>query len=129
MNETELERWLEASEQNRKLFAKETLILEVTEAIWEAMKQRGYTKAKLAEALGTSKANVTQLLDGSRNMTLSTLSDIAFVLELKAKVRICDKHEPEQWEHVEGVVTRPAIVYKPAAANEQWTELEEAKAA
>lgn len=126
MNEAELERWLEASEQNRKLFAKETLILEVTEAIWEAMRQCGYTKAKLAEALGTSKANITQLLDGSRNMTLSTLSDIAFVLELKAKVRLCDRRESEQWERAEGVVTRPTIVYKPAAANEYWTELKAA---
>ena len=46
------------------------------------------TKADLAKALGQSKAHVTQLLNGGRNMTLRTLSDIAYTMGLRAQVQL-----------------------------------------
>ena len=128
MRETVLGQWVETSEETRRLFAKEALILEVTEAIWELMEKHGRSKAELAKALGTSKSNITQLLDGSRNMTLGTLSDLAFALGLCVKVRFCDKSEAAQWSHVEGVVTRGArAAFEPIQeANNNWFELKAA---
>lgn len=125
MKETELGKWIEASEEAKKLFAKEALLLDVTEAIWEAMVKRGLNKAQFAEALGTSKANVTQLLDGTRNMTLGTLSDIAFALSLQVKVRLCDKSETLSWEHAEAVVTKQTrMTFQPIeVANDKWFDL------
>ena len=125
MKETELGQWVEASEEARKLFTKEALLLDVTEAIWEAMEKRGLNKVQLADALGTSKSNITQLLDGTRNMTLGTLSDLAFVLGLRVNVRLCDKSEMVSWEHVEAVLTKGTrMAFQPIeVANDKWFEL------
>ena len=86
-----IDKWVNESEENRRLFAEEGLILEVTESIWEALERRGWSKAQLAEALHTSRANVTQLLTGSRNMTLRTLANIAFVLGCEVHTRLIDR--------------------------------------
>jgi len=128
MRETVLGQWVETSDETKRLFAKEALILEVTEAIWELMEKHGRSKAELAKALGTSKSNITQLLDGRRNMTLGTLSDLAFALGLCVKVRFCDKSEAAQWSHAEGVVTRGArATFEPIQeANENWFDLKAA---
>lgn len=128
MTKTPLEQWTEASEVNTKLFAEEELILEVTEVIWEALERRNWTKAKLAESLGTSKSYVTQLLNGGRNITLRTLADIALVLGVQAKIRLYDKSEAGEWEYAEAVVTSktPRFFQPVDAANEQWSELKAA---
>jgi hypothetical protein len=41
----------------------------------------------LASMLGTNKSHVTQLLRGSRNMTLRTVSDIFFSLDCEVTIR------------------------------------------
>ncbi|WP_114282519.1 helix-turn-helix domain-containing protein [Acidiferrobacter thiooxydans] len=92
------DQWLEESEDNRKVYAQEGLILDVTESIWGVLEKRGWNKKTLADALGTSRAHVTQLLDGSRNMTLRTLSDIAFSLHMRVNVRLCDESATNAWE-------------------------------
>lgn len=128
MRETVLGQWVEASEEAKKLFSKEALILDVTEAIWEVMEGRGLKKAQLADALGKSKSYITQLLNGSRNMTLGTLSDLAFVLGLRVKIRLCDKDETNSWQPAEAVVTQPArMIFEPIeVANDEWFELKTA---
>lgn len=126
MKETELGQWVEASEEAKKLFTKEALLLDVTEAIWEAMEKCGLNKVQLADALGTSKSNITQLLDGTRNMTLGTLSDLAFVLGLRVNVRLCDKSETVSWEHAEAVLTKGTrMAFQPieVANDNAWFEL------
>lgn len=82
------DRWANASAEDQKEFAQEGLILQVTEAIWAQLEARGWTKSDLARALGTSKSNVTQLLNGNRNLTLRTLSDICFALKAAIRVQI-----------------------------------------
>lgn len=125
MTKSLLENWLDEDNENQRLFAQEGLILEATEAIWEALEERGWNKSQLAEALGTSKANVTQLLNGSRNMTLRTLSDIAFRLNLVARVRLCERRD-DKWENIDpsAVLVRHSPVAFDASlssANSQWT--------
>ena len=71
-----LDRWSGESEANAKLVAEELLIAEVTEAIWEAMENDGISKTELARRMGASKGYVSQVLSGSRNMTLRTLAVI-----------------------------------------------------
>lgn len=82
------DRWANASADERRVFEQEGLILQVTEEIWEALESKGWNKAQLANALGKSKSYVTQLLNGSRNMTLRTLSDICFALGVPVRVRV-----------------------------------------
>jgi len=56
------------------LLEEERLILAATEAIHRLMGDEGVNRTELARRIGASKGHITQLLDGSRNMTLRTLS-------------------------------------------------------
>ena len=46
------------------------------------------SKKTLANRLGRSRPYITQLLSGSRNMTLGSLSDICFALGFKPKIKL-----------------------------------------
>lgn len=85
-----IEEWVNATPKNKKEYLQEGLILDVTEQIWERMHELGLKKQDLAERLDCGKSHVTQLLNGSRNMTLRTLSDIAEAINCEIKVSICD---------------------------------------
>ena len=83
-----LEHWTQQSDTNVKLVARERLIAEVTEAIWQAMEEAGVNKADLASRMGATKGYISQVLGGSRNMTLRTLADICFALDRKPVFRM-----------------------------------------
>ena len=85
------EAWIKrqtATPEARKLYEEERLILWTTEVIAEAMVNRDLTRAQVAEALGTSRPNVTQLLSGSRNMTLRTLAGLAHACGMRASIHL-----------------------------------------
>jgi transcriptional regulator with XRE-family HTH domain len=69
-----------------RLLAEEALILDSTELISELMHERGLTRAELARLIGKSRAFVTQVLAGNRNMTLRTLADLAYALSARVNV-------------------------------------------
>lgn len=127
---TDLKKWLDESPENQRLLAQEALILEVSEAIWTVLEKLEITKADLARALGTSKAYVTQLLDGRRNMTLRTLADVAFRLELEPHFYLCNKNQGVGWSQLDfaEIMGRPSFGSTKAveAANEgnDWSELQ-----
>jgi transcriptional regulator with XRE-family HTH domain len=95
-----LERWANQNEANAKLVAQEILITDVTEAIWKAIEETGITKADLAEKMGTTKSHVSQVLNGSRNMTLRTLADICFGLECEPTFHLEQKSQTNKWESI-----------------------------
>ena len=66
--------------EGMRLFRQEQLILDVTERISAIMEEQKITKAELASRLGTSRSFITQLLDGSANMTLRTIADVMSAL-------------------------------------------------
>ena len=70
----------------RRMYEQERLVTWVAEEIARAMDENGLSKAELAEKLGTSRAHVTQVLSGSRNMTLRTLADLAWACNQRAAV-------------------------------------------
>jgi len=81
--------WFERTiltDNQRRLFEQERLILEATEGICEAMEAKGLTRADLARRIGKSRAYVTQILSGARNMTLRTLADVFFVCGARVQV-------------------------------------------
>lgn len=104
-----LEHWANQSEANAKLVAQERLITEVTETIWKAMEEAGVNKTALANRMGATKGYVSQVLSGSRNMTLRTLADICFALDLSpkfwAEMQRCD----QSWESMGNNV----VAFKP----------------
>ncbi len=103
------EEWVNESEEHQKLVAQERLILQVTESIHEQMQAMGVNRAQLAERLGKSKAYVSQLLSGSRNMTLRSLADISFALHKDIPSFSYDAcveaaHENGDWQYSGNVV-------------------------
>ena len=78
-----IEKELKEDRELAMLARQEELILDVTELIIEKMEQKRLNKSQLARMLNTNKSHITQLLRGSRNMTLRTVSDIFFGLDYK----------------------------------------------
>lgn len=104
---------LEASSiEHKKLYAAEELSFNVTEDILIYMEDNNISKSELADRLNKSKSYISQLLSGSRNMTLRSLSDICFSLNIKPTVSFEDaskvliepksilKKSPSNWQDV-----------------------------
>lgn len=72
--------------ESRQAYEREKLILSATEGIWEIMETQGFKQADIARRLGKSRANVGQMLSGSRNMTLRTLADLAYACESQVRL-------------------------------------------
>ena len=84
---TRLDRQLRDPEY-RRIYQQEKLILDVTELISEAMAHRGVSRAELARRLGRTRGYVTQVLSGSRNLTLRTWADLMTALGCEAAVNM-----------------------------------------
>jgi len=102
------EDWKNESVDRQRLVVEESFILDVTEEIHAQMEQLGVSRAQLAERMGKSKAYVSQLLSGSRNMTLRSLADISFALELDAPKVVFERADAPasngDWQHSDNVV-------------------------
>lgn len=85
---TDYEALEQSSPQNRRLLRQEELILEVTEALSQALAREQVTKKALADRLGKSKGFVSQVLAGGRNLTLRTVADLADALGYRPVVRL-----------------------------------------
>lgn len=85
---TDVERLGQSSTESRRLLNQEKLILEVTEALSEAIEKRGLTRSEVAKRLGKTKGFVSQLLAGGRNLTLRTVADIADAIGISLKVAV-----------------------------------------
>jgi predicted transcriptional regulator len=77
---------LMSDEEGRKLYFREDLIFEITEAICKVMIEKHINKAELSRLAGVSKSNITQLLSGDQNMRLSTVADLLYALDSKLAV-------------------------------------------
>ena len=87
-NLTDVERVERSSTENRRLLNQEKLIMEVTEALSEAIEKRGLTRSEVAKRLGKTKGFVSQLLAGGRNLTLRTVADLADAIGISLKVAV-----------------------------------------
>lgn len=81
---------LKTTEQQRE-YAQERCITALTEQIAATIEEHGITRQEMAERLGRSKGFVSQVLSGSRNMTLRTLADLFWAVGLEVnEVRTCE---------------------------------------
>ncbi len=76
------------SNSEEKAFCREELIYNVTEDLLVILEDMGVSKKTLANRLGKSRSYITQFLNGSRNMTLGSLSDICFALGFKPEIKL-----------------------------------------
>jgi len=61
----------------------EQQLLDIRENIAQQMEKKSISRAALATMLGSSRAYVSQLLNGNENIRLSTLFKVAFALDLR----------------------------------------------
>ncbi|HDY65088.1 MAG TPA: XRE family transcriptional regulator [Phycisphaerae bacterium] len=116
---------LTRTDEDRRLLEQETAILEVTELICKLMEEEKVSKADLAARMGTSKANITQMLDGRRNMTIRTISDLLFHLNHIFKVDVVGvvKDVDERLKSVSAATPRIWKVYLPEDHEQpQWKQ-------
>jgi hypothetical protein len=71
------------SDLERRVFAQETCMLTVTMALVRALESKGITRTALAERIERTPGFVSQVLNGSRNMTLKTMADILWACGLQ----------------------------------------------
>lgn len=107
-----VERFVKSPEQER-LLAEELLLLEASDYLFEIMEKRKIKKAELAERLGKSKAFITQVINGRRNMTLRTLSNLAWALGHQVKLNLPSCYDWAEFGHEHGYEIRNMLVSKP----------------
>lgn len=87
-----LNEWLDNQPKRARALAEEELIIDVSEEIWATLNKAGISQAELANKLDVSRPRISKLLDGSANMTLRTLADIAFELGKRVSISLQDRH-------------------------------------
>lgn len=83
-------------DQRQLLRNQERAILDTTELLCVLMKGAGVSRSELARRMGTTKGNVTQILDGSRNLTIRTVSDLMTQLGHEFKASCKAREVPER---------------------------------
>ena len=89
-DKTLFDRYMEDKEFKR-LMAQEDLIMNVTEQFCEILETNQIKRKKLAVLMGKTKGYISQILNGGRNITLRTLSDIAFTLGYSVNINFMKK--------------------------------------
>lgn len=105
------QKWIDRQQhcdESRRAYEYERLNVWALDELYAAMERNGLTKADVARALGTSRANITQIFSGSRNLTLRSLADLAWA----CRTRLCLKTEPLRNGDY---ISSPAMVVKPRA--------------
>jgi transcriptional regulator with XRE-family HTH domain len=128
MSNKTLAEWVASQPDGGRLFDQERLIVETTEEIWAVMNQQGVHKAELAKNLDRSKAYISQVLSGTRNMTLRTLSDIARALGHAVEIRFADRRVAYDWTSIEPTASQlirrpPAVPPELAIHGDGWSSV------
>lgn len=74
---------------------------ELNQALDEEHAKRGLTRAEMARVIGRDKAFITKRLTGTANMTLETLSDLAFSLDRDIRISLPVRTGAAGSNHVE----------------------------
>lgn len=66
----------------------------LNEALSAEYEKRGLTKTEIGKILGLGRSAISKKFDGRHNMTLETLSDLAFALDRPVKVALPERVAP-----------------------------------
>jgi plasmid maintenance system antidote protein VapI len=88
----------------------ELLKIEVTEAIYNLMETKEYNKAELARKLGCKPPYITKLLSGTENVTLDSLSRIAYMLGAKIEVKFTSLSNELDFSQYSNIIQMPCYI-------------------
>ena len=72
---------------NQRIYERERLLVDATELISTVMETTNTKRGELAKRLGRSKAYITQILRGNRNLTLKTMAEVFWALKYRVVVQ------------------------------------------
>lgn len=75
-----------------RIQVREDLVADVADIVAQTIAERGTTFTAVAKTLEMSVGNISQLLSGQRNMTLRTLADLAWALDLRVALTLIPLH-------------------------------------
>ncbi len=108
---------IRADRELAALYAEEELLFHVTEAIAQAMKERGVTQSDLARQLGISRQAVSALLQG-RNVTVRRVAKVLHALGFRLDVRLEDETQEAAggaWpDRVQLTLVEPSSTWQPS---------------
>lgn len=81
------------TEDGKKLLQREELLLAVSCLIHDKLTAEKLSQEELAARLGVTPGRVSQLLSGQQNLTLRTLSDMAFALGYGVQIVLVKNNE------------------------------------
>lgn len=106
--------WFHSTPESEALLAEERLVLAATEAVHDAMAEKGVNRQKLAKLLNVRPSEISQRLSGKRNLTLRSLAQMLHVLGKEADLTLTDSETP-------GYLS-PAPAYKYRGVATVWDE-------
>lgn len=89
--------WFDQEEQwkNDPEYLLEKLKIKIMEDFLEVMERKNVSRSELAMRLGCSNAYITKLLQGTQNLTLQKLVEIALVLDCDLLVTFTPRQKPK----------------------------------
>lgn len=73
---------------------------DVASQLLHVMGEKNVTRTDLARLMGTSLSNISQILNGNRNLTLDTICDISMVLKSDVRIVFEDTYEQQSCHDV-----------------------------
>jgi len=95
--------WFKETPESLRLVAEETALLEASELVAECLEERQVTRSALADRLGVSRSEVTQRLNGKRNLTVRTLGAMLHELGYRLRFETHDFARERPQRHVQVV--------------------------
>lgn len=113
--------WFKRAPEDEARFAEERVVLAATEMVHEALDDAGITKRELAARLGVRPSEVSQRLNGGRNLTLRSLARMMFALGSGVRMEAADFPDPARDAPEIGTrVTRRVAKSEPDTAQRIW---------
>lgn len=95
--------WFRETPESVRLLAEEAALLEASEVVAACLDQRQVSRSILAERLGVSRSEVTQRLNGKRNLTVRTLGAMLHALGYRLRLETEDLADQKPRRHVQVV--------------------------
>lgn len=95
--------WFKETPESVRLVAEETALLEASELVTACLDEREVSRSTLAERLGVSRSEVTQRLNGKRNLTVRTLGAMLHELGYRLRLETEDLAVQRPQRHVQVV--------------------------
>ena len=73
---------------------------QVSAQLLQVMDEKKISRSDLAKLLGTSPSNISQILNGNRNLTLDTICDISMALESDVQINFKDTYDQISCNHI-----------------------------